>query len=345
VLAPEPLLDNRRHAAFAYHIWVEKGYAEALEYFKQHTTDGFGAHNPKKEMKRWGPRHDYKDNNDGRTGRRSELDPEDVRKCIHEFLHGYQVEGPGGMMYQVFYTSLQAAVVTERAPTIHKIIKEQELVSVQTLWRNMKKMEPKLVKCKRPMDVKAVLAPDVKVARMQVATKLSALDVAELDTVVWIDSKKIEIKPPGSKLKVYQPPGGVTVVEDERQSRGKPTAGINLNYYSGVCSLTGVVFFAYCTGTTAINKTPHRTVYKVVVSCSGMPINNCHAAVDRGWLGVTITSVVTCSFTFLLLAAIEQWSTAVRMYCSKLLTSFQCSLRMLHNCSLHSLTYCWSTCI
>jgi hypothetical protein len=265
---PEHLLENRRQAAVAYHIWMDKGYAAALEYFKQHTTDGFGAGDPKKLMKRWGPRNDFKDNNAGRTGRRPELDPEDVRKCTHEFLHGYVVEGPGGMMYQVFYTSLQDAVMSEKAPTIHRIIKEQQLVEVQTLWRNMKKLEPNLSKYKRPMDVKAVLPPDVKQARMKVANKLSALDVAELDTVVWIDSKKIEIKPPGSKLNVYQPPGATTVVEDERQSRGKVASGINLNYYAGVSALTGVVFFAYCTGTTGINKAPHRTVYKVKVSDS-----------------------------------------------------------------------------
>lgn len=120
------------------------------------------------------------------------------------------------------------------------------------------------------MDVKAVLSKEVKLARMKVATKLSAMDVEELDTVVWIDSKKIEIKPPGSKLKVYQPPGAATVVEDERMARGKMASGLHLNYYSGVCSLTGVLFFAYATGTSDINKAPlrNRTVYKVMVSAT-----------------------------------------------------------------------------
>lgn len=141
---PEPLVDNRRQAAMAYHLWQHDSYESARAYYKGHTTDGFGSKDPKKEMLRWGPRVDYRDNNAGRTGRPSVLDPGDVHKCIHEFLHGYSVQGPDGMSYQVFYSSMNDAVITGQAPSINKIIKEERQVEVQTLWRNMKKLEPKL---------------------------------------------------------------------------------------------------------------------------------------------------------------------------------------------------------
>jgi hypothetical protein len=264
---PAALLENRRHAAMAYHLSKHKGYAAARDYYQQHTTDGFGGNNPKKMMLRWGLREDYRDNNAGRTGRPSQLDPQDVHKCIHEFLQGYEVQGPENITYKVYYTSIEDAVTSGQAPTINKIMGESPLVEIRTLWRNMKKLEPKLVKYKRPMDVKAVLTKEVKEARMKVATKLASMDVEKLDTVVWIDSKKIDIKPPGSKLKVYQPPGTTTVIEDERMARGKKTSGLSLNYYSGVTSLTGVLYFSYVTGTSDINKPPlrNRTIYKVKV--------------------------------------------------------------------------------
>ena len=131
-------------------------------------------------------------------------------------------------------------------------------------------MVPWLAACKRSVDFKTELDPETKAEREKVAGELQQQTLEELQGVVWIDAKKLAIKPPKG-LKVYDH-DTKRVVEDARLPKGKFNRGIVLHYYAALNARVGVVAFVWVTGTTGFKK-KYKTKVSVFPSrlqcCSG----------------------------------------------------------------------------
>ena len=145
---------------------------------------------------------------------------------------------------------MKAAVDSDRAPTIKKVVTEYG-ITVPSLHRRMRQLVPSLARSKRRVDIKSVLDPAVKNKRKLAASKLRRLPMKQLNAVVWMDAKKLHISGPG-KLSVYTDDPD-EVVEDARQPQGKFNSGHVLHYYAAVNAILGVVTFVWVTGTTGLN--------------------------------------------------------------------------------------------
>jgi hypothetical protein len=229
-------------AATAYKIGLADGSSAALKYFRTHRKGNFGGRNEAKLIQRWGQRFaktgSVLDANSRRTGRKPKVPKAAVVECAKTLLDGYTVDGADGIKVRRGFTSLKAAVDSEKAPKIKKVI-TQYGITVPSLHRRMRKVVPSLARSKRRVDIKSVLDPSVKKKRKQAAAKLRRLPMKQLDAVVWMDAKKLHISGPG-KLSVYTNDPD-EVVEDARQPQGKFNSGNVLHYYAAVNALLGVI--------------------------------------------------------------------------------------------------------
>jgi hypothetical protein len=241
-------------AANAYTVGLANGSSAALDYFRAHRKGNFGGRNEAKLIQRWGQRFvktgTVLDANERRTGRKPKVPEAAVAECAKALLAGYKVDGADGVQVRRGFTSVKAAVDSEKAPTIKKVINKYD-ITVPSLHRRMRQLVPSLARSKRRVDIKSVLDPAVKKKRKLAASKLRRLPMKQLNAVVWMDAKKLHISGPG-KLSVYTDDPD-EVVEDARQPQGKFNSGNVLHYYAAVNAILGVVTFIWVTGTTGLH--------------------------------------------------------------------------------------------
>lgn len=263
---------NRTVAATAYKIRLTDGPSAAMQYFKANRTNNFGYRNEAMLIERWGQRFaktgTVLDANDRRTGRTPKVPRADVIECAKALMAGYTVPGAAGVKVRRGFTSLKAAVDSEKAPKIKKVISTCG-ITIPGLHRRMRKVLPSLASCKRRVDIKSVLNPLVKTQRQKAAGALRRLPMKQLKAVVWMDAKKLHISGPG-KLSVYTD-NPDEVIEDARKPQGKFNSGNVLHYYGAVNAILGVVTFAWVTGTTGLN-----AGYTTKVSDSHSTAIRCH---------------------------------------------------------------------
>jgi hypothetical protein len=264
-------LHNRAVAARAYKLWLEDP-KEGRRYFKAHVRGSFGSgKNMVKAMRRWATalsvRGDLKDADHLRTGRRRKVSDEQTARAIEAFCAGYIVEGEGGRDVWRGFTSLEDAVESGLAATINTILQDTGIL-VRGLWRRMTSLWPNIRNMRRGVDVKCVLSPEVKEERRKAAAAMRRWATKKLDTVVWIDAKKLYITPGNLQVYTLNPD---QVVEDPLLPQGRFNNGKCLHYYSAVNSMTGVISFVWVTGT---NGLPSR--YTTYVSMSGMDCGTCY---------------------------------------------------------------------
>jgi hypothetical protein len=256
---------NRVTAAVAYMLYQDDK-AAGLSYFAMNAQGGFGAsNNHTKLMMKWGQRLKevgfVLDANETRTGRSPTLTKEEVMECAKEFMNGYfvKVKGRTETMWRGF-TSIEDAWCCSDALKIRQHLAETG-IQPRTLWRNMLKHCPLIEACKQSVDIKAELTEEVKDERRKVAGQLRRWPQVKLETVVWIDAKKLYIAP--GQLKVYGLSNNDRVVVDSRMKMGKSSTGVVLHYYSAVNALEGVIDLVWVTGTTDLSKTRKPGVTKV----------------------------------------------------------------------------------
>lgn len=189
-------LHNRIVAAHSYKLWKEDR-GEGRRYFKAHVRGDFGSgKNMVSTMRRWGTaleeRGDLREPDHLRTGRRCKVSNDQVKRAIEVFCAGYIVGGEGGCEVWRGYTSLEDAVESGRADAINEII-HSTAITVRALWRRMTIMWPNICNQRRRVDVKCALSAEVKEERKKAAAVMRRWAVKKLDTVVWLDAKKMYI--------------------------------------------------------------------------------------------------------------------------------------------------------
>jgi hypothetical protein len=251
-VADPDLLHNRRVAADSFTIWLISPKA-GRTYFKAHVRGSYGSNmNMVQLMRRWGAalgeRGSLNDHNANRTGRRRKVTDEEVKDVIYSLCKGFFVKGEHGQDVWRGYSSLRDAVESGKALVINRIMADSN-ISVSGLWRRMTVYWPHIRHQRRRVDVKAALTPEVKAERMRGAAELRRWPTKKLDTVIWIDAKKLYITPGNMSVYTVDPD---EVVEDPRLPQGKFSSGTQLHYYAGVNSFTGVASFVWVTGTTGM---------------------------------------------------------------------------------------------
>jgi hypothetical protein len=248
------VIHNRSIAATAYKIGLAEGPLAALKYFRNNKKGSFGDGNEAKLIKWWGQRFEttgsVSDANECRTGRKPKVPEAAVIECAKALLAGYTVKGEHGVKVRRGFTSLKAAVESDKAPKLKKAV-QQYGITIPSLHRRMRKVVPSLAHAKRRIDIKSVLDPAVKKQRKLGAAILRRLPMKQLRAVVWMDAKKLHVSGAG-KLSVYTDDPD-EVVEDARLPQGKFSSGHVLHYYAAVNAILGVVTFVWVTGTTGLN--------------------------------------------------------------------------------------------
>jgi hypothetical protein len=251
-VATPDLLRNRKVAADSLAIWLVNRKA-GREYFKAHVRGSYGNNkNMVQLMRRWGAalgeRGSLNDNNANRTGRRRKVTDEEIKSVIDAFCKGFFVKGEWGQDVWRGFSSLRDAAESGKALVINRIIADSG-ISLAALWRRMTVHWPHIRNQRRRVDIKAALTPAVKAERMRGAAELRRWPTKKLDTIVWIDAKKLYITPGNMSVYCVDPD---EVVEDPRLPQGKFSSGTQLHYYAGVNSFTGVTSFEWVTGTTGL---------------------------------------------------------------------------------------------
>lgn len=253
--AEEVRRHNRNIAVTSCHFWQLFGMAAAVAFFLANVIGDWGRADPQARMLQWGV-HNTTGVDRHRRGRPPLVSRYEAKACLDEFLAGYEItDQKSKKIWTVHYCSLADAILIGKAPHIMYHVVKRE-VHPRTLWRHMQAAagtHKPLAKYKKPVTRKFVLDDKAKTERVKVAKKLVRVTPKQLEAVIWIDSKKIELKKELDKVWVYCPEKS-PIVEDERIPKGKYTSGITMNYYAAVCSLTGPIYFTYVTGTTDIKK-------------------------------------------------------------------------------------------
>jgi hypothetical protein len=253
---PSDLLQARGAAAVAYAQYKADPKA-ALKFFKAAPGVRTSSKNAARQIKKWGSRLQatgtVHDDNAARTGRPTQLTPERLKKCITEFLAGYDVEDKGET-YHRYYSSIEDAVLQEDACWEIKEVVNGIGISARQLWRRMLKLKPALAFMRRKHLPKAALSKPNAKKRKIACGQLRRWSKSKLRHVVWIDAKKFWVGPQGVSVYVDASQQWNDVIEDSRLLAGKTTSGIELNYYAAVNALFGVVFFCWVTGTTGLEQ-------------------------------------------------------------------------------------------
>jgi hypothetical protein len=274
-LPADDVLQNRTAAANAYSIYIKDRKA-GLQAFREEACKDYpwNNNNASKFILKWGQRMrqtgSVLDNNAGRIGRPSKVDPQDVELCVKEFLAGYWVEKDDGDEVWIGFTSIENAAESGKAPLISNVMLKND-IEPRSLWRRMLKVCPIVANCKHPVDVKPKLTEKLKKERAEESRKLLGLGTKALERVVFVDAKKLYVGQSSCNVYTVNPH---YVMEDDRIPLGKTTSPEVLNYYAGVNAKLGTVDFHYVTGTTGINKEyTIKVCMFIVTTVNGLPAN------------------------------------------------------------------------
>lgn len=280
-------IKGRIAAAQAYVLKQEFGRPAARKWFREHAPDKScrDDKNMWRAIDKWGPHLEKHATlfDKPRSGRPPVISDEDAKELGRLMAAGYHIKHKRARLWRGFCSLKDTVENVEEAKEILGKYGGEEGVNLQSVMRRINKVVPWLAHCKRTVDFKTELDPETKEERAKEAAVLVKKALEELNGVVWIDAKKIEVSAPEG-LKVYDQ-DTKRVVEDARLSKGKSRRGvITLHYYAAVNALVGVVTFVWVTGTTGLNKN-----MKTQASTSFTPtVNGCMglylAMVD--WLGL-----------------------------------------------------------
>lgn len=179
--------------------------------------------------------------------RKSLIDDDTARQCVKQLLAGYWKN-----RQHKRYRSIRDAV--ERNSYLREVLHTRQAVpghdlSLCTLWRRMKAVDPSLTR--RMLRFTRKLSPATKRERVQYCQHLLAMQAAHrrqyLARVVWIDSKKLYIVPEGRL--VYAPKDADLTVEDKRMPQSSSQVK-KIVYYAAVNAAIGPVYWKQVTGTT-----------------------------------------------------------------------------------------------
>lgn len=244
-------IHNRAAAATAYAKYLEDN-AKGLAMFRRERIGDFGKGNEVRTMKRWGKareeRASYTDA--PRSGPPRKISFAQVIIVLRAFLLGYLVAMPHTDAPDLVrhFMSLKHAVESKKSEEINTVMRDTG-ISVFQCWKRLTQVCPELRKMRRRVDVKCLLSQRTRLLRMKAATELLKMSNKQLDSVVWIDAKKLHVDIGNWLVYTLDPH---EVLEDERLPQGKFGPGITLHYYAAVNSLSGVVSLVWVTGTTKL---------------------------------------------------------------------------------------------
>jgi len=241
----------------AYTIYTTSGCttdakAEAKAWFLKNAPKGYGCHNVWRTIEQWGTQFIATGTvfDKRKSGRPTIITDEHANELADLLVEGTHIKVKGCSVWRGFRGLDEARLHKPRVQEILSTYRHD--LDLRSVQRRINQVAPWLPACKRTVDFKTELDADTKAERQKVATKLSRKSLKELQGVVFIDAKKLHVKP-GAGYRVYNKDDKL-VVEDALLPKGKFTAGIVLYYYAAVNALVGVVMFGWVTGTTGITK-------------------------------------------------------------------------------------------
>lgn len=191
--------------------------------------------------------------------RRPSIDDDVARACVKQLKAGYVAEG-----WQKWYRSLKHAAA--KNAYIKEVVASHlgpngKPVTLCTLWRRMKAVEPTLTR--RTLRYTYKLTDTHKRERLAYCTRLLSLPPADrrkyLARVVCIDSKKLYVVPEARQ--VYADNTAQLLIQDRRvPASGSATRKIL--YYAAVNAAIGPVEFILATGTSR-QKLPDGKMWRV----------------------------------------------------------------------------------
>lgn len=203
---------------------------EAADYYEENIKGGYGAGgNRKRRREYWHARllkHGHV-LDAPRSGRPPCIPDDTIFVLARLLLLGYFIKIAGRVLWRGF-TSLEKAATNPNAKELRKEISKLHVdTNLRSVARRIKQLVPWLPGTKRDVDFKMQLSNDTKEQREKVSAEHMSLiklkGPAVLDTVTWIDAKKMFIAP--GQLTVYNM-NTEDVAEDVRLPEGKQHNGI-----------------------------------------------------------------------------------------------------------------------
>jgi hypothetical protein len=187
------------------------------------------------------------------AGHPEKISQEQVQFCLDELL-GYKSHGRADP-----YPSIE--VLAESRPAVQQVLDDTG-INMKTLVDRMKQLCPGL----RRVRLRAMkqLTPKVKENRLKRCRELVRYTDAELQRIVWVDSKSMPMLVSNEWGWLDTHSEEATLVLKRAQTR--KAKSIMLNYYIAVCGLAGAVLLYYYTGTTGLGPTREDVAFKVSVT-------------------------------------------------------------------------------
>ena len=175
-----------------------------------------------------------------RMGRPASIPPDLVKACADTLAEGHQYMGT-----KCWFASVEEASLI--SPQMARVLGQAGCTPEQ-MWKAIKRADSTLVR--KTLEVKVPLSPKVRAARQEAAMRGQSLTQDDLERMVFIDEKTIEVQPCTS-IKVICPRGTtLPIFEDQRLSkRGKRDKLIIKGIYA-VNAIIGAVLWRPLSGTT-----------------------------------------------------------------------------------------------
>jgi hypothetical protein len=175
-----------------------------------------------------------------RMGRPANIPPDLVRACTDILAEGHQYMGT-----QWWFASVEEA--SQISPRMAGVLGQAGCTPEQ-MWTAIKKADSTLVR--KTLEIKVPLSPEVRAARQEAAIRGESLTQEDLERMVFIDEKTIEVQPCTS-IKVICPRGTkLPIFEDQRLSKRRKRDKLVIKGIYAVNSIIGAVLWRPLSGTT-----------------------------------------------------------------------------------------------